>query len=478
VGRTSVSKTEERGSSPWGVAIKCLCNGIRLIYTMTHNMTSHLLQTKNTLDQVGPGFCLAKFYEVGMHLETGRVHSCIHPRAHQIPAAEIDKNFHALHNDQHKKEVRQQMFNGQRPVECGYCWRLEDADSSIFSDRTLFSSRYRKPFVDNALTNGAQHDYFPTHAEISFSITCNFKCVYCAPQVSSQWLKDLKKNGPYSHKLWSIENISADGEMPIDDRDHNPYVEAFWQWLPVAYQHLWSLRVTGGEPLLSSNTYRVIDWAIENKNPNLEIGINTNLGVPELLIDRLAEKLQQLAEANTVKSVAVWTSGESMGAQFEYMRYGGDYQQWKRNIVKVLDAAPQITVRVMTTYNVLSVAGYLDFLQDMDQIKKVYGQRFMVDSHTYLQFPRHLAVDILTEDFIEPIEQQVAFIKQTQDTHSLHRAERLLTYFKSAMAMPSESLHTRRHEFYNFITEYDARTGTDFASTFPELKTFFDLCRP
>lgn len=435
-----------------------------------------LEQTKQRLNQVGPGFCMAKFYEVGMHLETGRVHSCIHPRALKIPVEEIQASPHALHNDQHKKAVRQQMLDGERPSECGYCWRLEDADASIHSDRTCFSSRYQQPFLDQILTNGAKHDYFPTHAEISFSITCNFKCAYCAPQVSSQWFKDLSKNGPYSHGLWKLEYMQADQEIPIDDDDHNPYIEAFWQWLPEAYDHLWSLRVTGGEPLLSRHTYSVIDWAIQHANPKLELGINTNLGVPELLIDRLAVKLQQLAEAKTVKSVTVWTSGESQGRQFEYMRYGSDYEQWKRNIVRILDAAPQIKVRIMTTYNVLSVAGYLNFLKDMKQIQSLYGDRFVVDSHTYLQFPRHLSIDILTPDFAEPIRQQVEYVRQNLDPHSVHRAERLLTYFESAMANPSDSLQARRKEFRTFIQEFDARTGTDFATTFPELTDFFEVC--
>jgi organic radical activating enzyme len=437
---------------------------------------NYLNWVKTQLNQVGPGFCLAKFYQVGMHLETGRIHSCIHPQAHHVPVEEVQLNYHALHNDRIKQNVRQQMFNGKRPSECGYCWKLEDADPDIFSDRIGFSSANMKD-LSLVTLQGATHNYYPTNVEISFSITCNFKCVYCAPQVSSQWLKDLKKNGPYSHQLWSLETMATDHEIPIDNQQVNPYVDAFWQWLPEAYPHMQVLRVTGGEPLLSSHTFKLIDWVIANPNPNLEFGINTNLEVPELLIERLIAKLSDLQLSRSVKSITIWTSGESHGAQWEYQRQGGCYETWKHNIKRVLDSAPWICVRIMTTYNVLSVTGYLKFLQDMYEIQQQYGERFVVDSHTYLQYPQHLAVDILTEDFLEPVQQQVDFVRQTQDQHSVLRAERLLKYFKSALDVPSTMLTNRRKEFYNFVHEYDARTGTNFQETFPELRNFLEICK-
>ena len=439
-------------------------------------MDQRLIRIKNELNQIGPGFCMAKFYHVSMHLETGRVHSCIHPRAHHVPLDEIRHSYHALHNDQHTQLVRQEMLDGNRPTECGYCWRLEDADPEILSDRVWFSSekiKERKEVIDR----GSQYNYYPNNVEISFSITCNFKCVYCSPQVSSQWLKDLKKHGEYSHNIWQIKDMTDSHEIPIDDRDPNPYIDAFWQWLPEAYPHMQVLRVTGGEPLLNSNTFKLIDWTIKNPNLNLEFGINTNLGVPDKLIDRFVVKIKQLQSAQNVKNITVWTSGESAGDQFEYVRYGSTYSIWKNNMIRLLDAIPDITIRIMTTYNVLSVPKYLNFLQDMCQIQQQYGKRFQIDSHTYLQYPRHLRIDILTEDFLEPIKQQVDFVRQKMDEHSVFRADRLLKYFESVLANPSPNLTVRRKQFYNFVHEYDIRTGTNFQQTFPELINFLEICK-
>ena len=45
--------------------------------------------TKEKLNGVGCGFCLAKWTQVTMHLQTGFNHSCHHPSVHKIPLEEI-----------------------------------------------------------------------------------------------------------------------------------------------------------------------------------------------------------------------------------------------------------------------------------------------------------------------------------------------------------------------------------------------------
>ena len=96
---------------------------------------SNMNQMKDLLDSKGPGFCLAKWTQVTMHLGTGLTHSCHHPTPHRIPLEEIQKNPGALHNTSFKKAQRKQMLNGERPKECDYCWRVEDSNTGSFSDR-------------------------------------------------------------------------------------------------------------------------------------------------------------------------------------------------------------------------------------------------------------------------------------------------------------------------------------------------------
>ena len=58
---------------------------------------------KQKLDEVGCGFCLAKWTQVTIHLQNGHTHSCHHPKTHKVPLEELEKNPSALHNTEYKK---------------------------------------------------------------------------------------------------------------------------------------------------------------------------------------------------------------------------------------------------------------------------------------------------------------------------------------------------------------------------------------
>jgi len=112
---------------------------------MSKVIGNNFTEMKQKLDSVGCGFCLAKWTQVTMHLHDGTTHSCHHPAPHKIGLRELKRNPTALHNSLQKKKARKEMLEGQRPSECGYCWKVED-NSDSFSDR-----------VFNQKSNGQNH---------------------------------------------------------------------------------------------------------------------------------------------------------------------------------------------------------------------------------------------------------------------------------------------------------------------------------
>jgi organic radical activating enzyme len=446
------------------------------------NIQWHQTQTSK-LNQISPSACLAKFYDLTIHLESGHNHSCVHPHTHKIPIDEIQQSVHALHNSEYKKTVRQQMLQGERPSECQYCWKMEDANKNIASDRIGLSSNLmsrNEGLIEEVVAQGHSYNYTPRHVEISFSTTCNFKCTYCGPFVSSRWMKDIEKFGPFTNNLQNINNTDMfTDKMPI--KKDNQYVEAFWKWLPETYTNLTQLRVTGGEPLLSSNTFKLLDWIQQHPKHDLDLGINSNLGVPDKLFKRFINKVNEFNKASPVKSFTVWTSGESTHDQFNYIRLGGDYQQWLANIVSLLEI-DNVNVKIMTTYSLLNVTSYLEFLQDIYALIRKYPGRLIIDTHTYLQHPKYLRVDLLTEEFIPIVQKQVDFIKEmhtqkiASDINVIH-AERLLSFMEHSLQNPMSDLQETRQVFHQYIQDFDYRNGLDFKTTFPGLANFYDSCK-
>ena len=97
------------------------------------------------------------------------------------------------------------MLTGKRPKECDYCWNVED-NSNEFSDRIYKSSEsWSRPFYKEIVDTPWNEDYFPKYVEVAFSNICNFKCSYCGPSFSSQWVIESKKHGGYPTPMVSME---------------------------------------------------------------------------------------------------------------------------------------------------------------------------------------------------------------------------------------------------------------------------------
>lgn len=466
------------------------------------NETQKFQEIKDKLDSVGCGFCLAKWTQVTIHLHNGMTHSCHHPMPHKIPLSEIKNNPSALHNTKFKKYKRKEMLEGQRPGECEYCWRVED-NSDSFSDRVFKSEEpWSQEYFDEISTLDWRANYNPKYVEVAFSNACNFKCSYCGPMFSSKWIEEVEKHGGYptTDRFNSIDHIIAQDKMPYKHSEENPYVNAFWEWWPELYRDLHTFRITGGEPLLSKDTWKVLDYIINEENPNkkLHLAINSNLGVPDSLIDRFIEKINILEQENRVEDFVIFTSLDAWGDQAEYGRFGLEFDRFWETLRKILTKCPTVTIGIMTTYNALSVLSYDKVIKEVYELKKEFSslERTWTSAVTldasYLRYPSHQTVQVLPIEFAERIKEHADLAKSLEEIYHTEHNQFGVTYGFSETEitkikriydwMISEQkdeyqLKNNRYNFYNFVTEHDKRRGTNFLKTFPEFEEFYNDCK-
>jgi hypothetical protein len=458
----------------------------------------YLKKVKVEMDKISPSICLAKWKQVTLHLHNGHNHSCHHPKTHKSPLEEVEIDCSALHNTKFKKQQRQLMMEGSRPSECDYCWRVEDASygKDVYSDRvTKTSAAWAKDFKDEVLANPLGNTN-PSHLEINFSNTCNLRCSYCSPEVSSRWMEEIRQHGGYptSTNFNNLQNIIAQDKMPILEREYNPYVEAFWKWWPDLYKDLRVVRVTGGEPLLTKNTFKVLDYIIENPNPELELNINSNLCVPDELLNKFIEKVKRIQGEGLVKEFVVYTSAEAHGKRAEYIRDGLDYNKWYDNCNRILSEIPNSRLSLMATYNALSVSSFIPMLDDMLKLRNTYNtgpdRRNPLDINvSYLRWPWHQTVFILTPDYFTQLENQVTYMYKNKEhaywaplcgygfyEHEINNMQRLYYVAKDEPRNTQDTLRNRK-DFVSFVDEHDKRRGTDFLGTFPEMEEFYRMCK-
>ena len=438
-----------------------------------------LEEKREKINNVSCSFCTAKWLQTTLLLQNGYNHSCHHPAPHKIPLHEIEANPAALHNSKFKKEQRAKMLNGERPKECGYCWKIEDLGKDYFSDRhykTSDSWAWDR-FEDIAKSN-PQDDVYPSYLEVSFSNACNFACAYCSPEISSKWMEDIKQNGEYptKHGSHNLDYLKESGKIPYKNSEHNPYVEAFWKWFPDALPHLKVLRITGGEPTMSKDTWKLLDYLIENPRKDLDIAINSNLCVTDVLIKKLILKINQLADVGV--KVDVYTSLESTGKQAEYARDGLDYYTWIENVETILKETNS-TVAMMTTINILSLPSFLDFMMTVMDFRKLYNKSFDVNriplSINIMHWPPHLQCTLLDKEYRTSIANTIEKVCEqwlkyyTKEKYArlyleeFDQIKRLCDYLRN-----TESATEHRADFVRYIHAYDKRRDKDFVDTFPQ----------
>lgn len=436
-------------------------------------MNDHLKFKKEVLDTLSSSFCGAKWYNATIWLGSGKTTSCHHPTPHTVSVEEVEENFKALHNTREKKFDRLLMQNGDRPDGCNYCWTIEDLPGEEYtSDRPAVSSMYSKENLIAAKNLPIEEDVDLKHVEISFDRTCQFACAYCSPVFSTTWVKDIKKNGKY-------EDLETDGgghyasahdpSQLYKPSETNPYVEAFLKWWDDSlHESLEELRITGGEPLMSGEFWKLFDRIYDSETTSFPtIAINTNLGYEQKILNKLTDITDKV-------DLAIYTSVESVGKQAEYVRDGLDWEQWKNNAEYLLASGKFKNVRIMATINALSLPTLTDLLDLMIVWRKQYGQNsggfpiLLFFALNVLRTPEFHSVHTLPKQLKTKYADHLAnWLSANKDM--LHFTEsndmmRLIDLLRTEI----DEVQRQRQEvdFKRFYTQFDQRRGKDFVSTF------------
>jgi organic radical activating enzyme len=393
---------------------------------------------KKILDTKSASFCGAKWYNATIWLGSGMTTSCHHPLPHKIDPIAVQSNPKLLHNTPEKKEQRRQMQCGERPAGCEYCWKIEDIGRDAISDRVYKSKIFSNQDLDTAYGLDHNADVDLKTLEIAFDRTCNFACTYCNPAFSSTWANNIKQKGPYTDLHRSLDE----------------------------------LRITGGEPMMSPNLWRLLDW-IETQgdkmNSNMTIAINSNLGAKQSIIDRFKDKLKKF------KRFELYTSCEATFAQAEYIRDGLDYSAWHSNILHMMvDKVPR-AIHNMATINALCLESLPQFLEKIIWFKnagKVYGPSINYTLNI-LRFPSFQSPLVLPDDLRNKFKGDlVKFLTNNSkwlENMEIDHTQRLIDYLdvvKTPHAGAAEQSKLQK-DFKTFYSQYDKRTGKDFEKTFP-----------
>jgi organic radical activating enzyme len=451
---------------------------------------SNAEKAKEKLDTVSPSMCLAKWKQVSLHLTNGMNNSCYHPPLHQIDASQLQNDPGALHNTDHKKQMRKLMLEGVRPEECGYCWAMED--NNKLSDRHYRSGEpWAIKDFDNIIASDWNSPVLPSYVEVNFNSVCNLKCSYCSPQFSSSWMHESETQGAYPTSTPHNDPAYFQGpRRPIPHREYNPYVEAFWEWWPDLYPELEHFRMTGGEPLMDKNTYRVFDYVLENPSPKLHLNVTSNFSVDEKLWQKYLAYVKMLCEGEKIEHFMQYVSLDAFGAKAEYIRNGLDFNLLWDRVNQFLNEIPErSSITFIITMNNLSVTSLRDLFTGIYGLRQIYSntyQRVWFDTPV-LRYPEWQSMQLLPESYAQELERIYIWMMHYEETeatrfkgfkdYEIHRLDRDIAWMRDGLDMNPEKRNSIKADFYRFFSEHDRRRNTNFLKTFPEMREWWQECK-
>ena len=431
---------------------------------------------KRMIDSISTSYCAAKWYNATIWLGHGQTTSCHHPPGHWIPLDELEKDHTAIHNTSHKKKMRKMMLKGERPAECEYCWKVEDMGKDHISDRVFKTEIFKDEDITKSTEMPWDDNVMLRTLEISFDRACNLKCSYCNPAFSTAWVKDINDYGAY-------QNIQSDGRGHFSDtapwaepatkkQEDNPYIQAFHKWWENGLaDNLEEIRITGGEPIMHTGTWKLFDWFEQNpyRGRQMRFAINSNLSpqTPKVL-DKLIEKSWH------VPNFEIYTSMEAAKTQAEYIRDGLDYDLWMSSIHRVLKESNVSKLHMMMTINSLCLTTITEFMDEMLDLRETYGRRAPTMTLNILRFPSFQSCAIIPVNIKRHYKDKLQLWFDSERPQQMlndgERAsiQRLIDYLDIVKTPHKNTADMPKlyNDFKTFFAQYDIRRNKNFVETF------------
>lgn len=379
-----------------------------------------------------------------MHLAfepSGKIVPCCLTSSHNYFAGDLNtQSIEEIWNSENMKSLRKQMMNGQEPKICNHCFDKE----KIIKESTRLWHRKDFPNVIKQIpviteTDGTCNKMELLYWDFRFSNLCNFKCRSCGPRYSSSWVPDAKKLQwiTAQDKVWNIENV--------DDKPN-------YSFLQDQVKHVQKIYFAGGEPLLMSEHWDILDLLAENKRFDVSLCYNTNCSVLEYGNKHVLDYWSLWDHGK----LEVWPSIDEIGNRAELIRSGTVWSKVDANLKKLV-SLDNITLRPGITvgaFNVFRLPEIVDYLCQIGIVKERYKHRAFY--FNIIENPSHYHVSILPD---------------TLRRQSTEQIEEIINKYNNTYRTSID------HVFAHILHELDKPHNSDLAKKFLRTSSRVDFVR-
>jgi len=381
-------------------------------------------------------------------------------------------------NNEYMRSVRKTMLEGKIPASCTKCF--EEESNGVVSKRLWEAYEWHRDGLDfkRLIDDTAEDGSVPPvirYFDLRLGHTCNLKCVMCSPHDSSRWIEDYKKIMPMTKSQIVLKQIDWSADMFDNYWYEKPEL---WEQIFNQIPNITQLYFAGGEPLMIKEHRKFLDEIIRRGYAkNISLRYNSNgIFVNEDIINVWSQ----------FKQVRYAFSIDAVGDRNHYIRFPTEWKDIERSLWLIDEAPDNVHCSIACAVQLMNIKHIIDFAKwkISKRFKKI--NTFTLDDYQsgggiinlhLLYIPTFLSARVLPkEDKIKLVKDFDQFKEwlwnnYTQDEnfwkHNPYGWRRWEGILKFVMAEDHSQLLP---DFSEYVNNIDSIRGTNFSSTFPELK--------
>ena len=363
------------------------------------------------------------------------------------------KNISEIINSNYLKQVRLEMLSNKIPAACQNCHQSEI--SSGHSPRIEYLREFHTDLEKIAPTiqPDGSIEVEIKHFHYSTDNICNLACRMCHPRYSVKIAHEWEKLGLVR---------PDDPEFFIDTKKLSLLVEENGL-LENLLDHLSEMKITGGEPFLSPYVeFLIKKMAKHPRASEIELSFYTNATTYP---NHLLEDFKQF------KKITFFCSIDAVEELAEYIRYGCDWNEVKKNLDKFLELSkqPKYDLKIVTTLSAYSLLGLVNLLKFTFSLKIA---ELAIPEFNPVFAPATLNLNVLPKELLIKIKNEITYFFESNDLdgsirkrHSVHISKLFSLIDTALKANPGEKFL----DFLLFSKKLDQKRGDSLKDVLPLL---------
>lgn len=400
--------------------------------------------------QKSESFCIAPWANVHI-LPEGQIFPCCMTYPLGDFGSIAGSTIESALNSRGFKEIRKQFLAGEKPKVCNRCFskELHGLPSYRNTMNTAMKDNFELVMDTKADGSIAKHKIFGF--DIRFSNVCNFKCRTCGPQVSTSWHEDYVKLEPSYSLPKTLRLDSLSSEILKEVMGHLKSVKEIY--------------FAGGEPLLHSEHWEILEELIKVGNREVVIKYSTNLS------QLTFRKWDAIKLWSQFQNIYIYASVDGSYERGEYIRKGQNWQNTVNNYLKIRFFLPKLNLYILNTISILNAWHLPDFHREWIEHDFIYPSEFHFNFVTY---PTYLSVQVLNKELKQSVQTKVE--KFILDLKKLsfddERLDTISANYKALVDfMNAEDKSAEVSRFVEMSKKIDKIRGEDLGKVFPELRS-------